>query len=318
MPRLDGFLFSAILHIGVLLVAFVGLPQLFKRELPKETPIVVELVNIAPETRATQVNKTPPKPKKDEQVAEAQETPPPPKPEPPKPPPPPTPPPTPAPKPPEPKPPEPKPEPPKPEPPKPEPPPPPPPPPPEPKPPEPKPPEPKPEPPKPQPPKPPPPKPPEPKQQAKKKDDADFDTLLKNLSKRDPVRSEEEKPQPKRQTAAASPASSQPIAPLGPKLTTSEMDAVVQQIGRCWNIPAGAKDAHDLVIDIRVAMNPDATVREAHIVSTDRMGDPFYRAAAESALRAVRNPDCSPLKLPADKFDQWQTMTLTFNPKDLL
>ncbi len=65
-------------------------------------------------------------------------------------------------------------------------------------------------------------------------------------------------------------------------------------------------------------MNPDATVREAHIISTDRMGDPFYRAAAESALRAVRNPDCSPLKLPADKFDQWQTMTLTFNPKDLL
>jgi hypothetical protein len=59
-------------------------------------------------------------------------------------------------------------------------------------------------------------------------------------------------------------------------------------------------------------------VREARIVSTDRLGDPFYRAAAESALRAVLNPRCQPLKLPADKFDQWQTMSLSFNPKDLL
>jgi hypothetical protein len=48
------------------------------------------------------------------------------------------------------------------------------------------------------------------------------------------------------------------------------------------------------------------------------MGDPFYRSAAESALRAVLNPQCSPLKLPPEKFDQWKTLELTFNPKDLL
>ncbi|MBI3113435.1 MAG: cell envelope integrity protein TolA, partial [Rhodospirillales bacterium] len=82
--------------------------------------------------------------------------------------------------------------------------------------------------------------------------------------------------------------------------------------------PAGAKDAQDLNIEIRVVMNPDATVREARIQDQRRLqGDPFFRAAAESALRAVLNPRCNPLKLPPDKYQQWQTMTLNFDPRDM-
>ena len=113
-------------------------------------------------------------------------------------------------------------------------------------------------------------------------------------------------------------ASSQPIAPLGPQLTTSEKDLVIQQIEQCWNPSAGAREAHDLIVEIHVDMNRDGTVRQAQIMSTSRMDDPFYKAAAESALRAVLNPRCQPLKLPPDKFDQWQTMSLSFDPKDLL
>src|SRR6185437_1205108 len=112
-----GYIFSAVLNLSILLAIVFGLPQIFQRKLPEETPIVVELVNVAPETRATQVNKTPPRPNKPDKVAENE---PPPKPEPPKPPPPPPPPPPPAEKPPEPKPPPPKAEAPKPPPPKPE------------------------------------------------------------------------------------------------------------------------------------------------------------------------------------------------------
>lgn len=304
MPERGGLISSAVLHLMVVLIAIFGLPRLFKPAAIEEMPIAVQLVNLAPETRATQKVETPPTPKaKPEDVAQPE----PPKPEPPKPEPPkplpPAPPPAPAPKPPDPKP----------EPPKPEPSPPPPPPP-APKPPEPKPPEPKPEPPKPQA-KPKPPQPP--KQEAKKEDDASFDALLKNLAKK-----AESKPQdqPPKQVAAAAPsrASSQPMAPLGARMTTSELDLLRQQFSECWNPPAGAKDAHDLNVDIRIQVNPDGTVRDARITSTDQMGDPFYRSAAESALRAVLNPHCSPLKVPPGKYDLWKDITLTFNPKDLL
>ena len=98
---------------------------------------------------------------------------------------------------------------------------------------------------------------------------------------------------------------------------TSELDLVKQQIYECWNVPAGARDAKDLRPEFRVSMNPDGTVREARQLNPERNSDPFFQAAAESALRALRNPRCSPLKLPPQKYDQWQTFTITFDPKDI-
>jgi hypothetical protein len=104
----------------------------------------------------------------------------------------------------------------------------------------------------------------------------------------------------------------------GKPLSISEVDAIRQQIKRCWNVPAGAKDAQDLVIEVALVMNPDATVRDARVIDAARMkSDPFYRAAAESARRAVLNPKCNPLKLPSEKYREWQQITLTFNPKDM-
>ena len=101
-------------------------------------------------------------------------------------------------------------------------------------------------------------------------------------------------------------------------ITISEIDLVRRQIARCWNLQAGAKEAENLIIEISVAMNPDGTVRHARIQNTDRVaGDPFFRAAAESALRAVLNPRCQPFKLPRDRYDRWQTMALIFDPKEM-
>ncbi len=101
-------------------------------------------------------------------------------------------------------------------------------------------------------------------------------------------------------------------------LTISEIDMVRQQIAGCWNLPAGAKDAENLVIEIWVAMNPDGTVRQARIKQQQRMlTDSFFRAAAESALRAVLNKRCQPFKLPRKKYDRWKIMTLVFNPKEM-
>jgi outer membrane biosynthesis protein TonB len=101
-------------------------------------------------------------------------------------------------------------------------------------------------------------------------------------------------------------------------LTISEIDLVRRQIAECWNLPAGAKDAKDLIIEISLSMNPDGTVRDARIRDRGRIDrDPFLRAAAESAYRAVLNPKCSPLKLPLDKYEYWKSMVLTFNPKEM-
>jgi outer membrane biosynthesis protein TonB len=145
-----------------------------------------------------------------------------------------------------------------------------------------------------------------------------FDSLLKNLAKNDAPRNDQAPPKQRPQMAAGAAPSSQPKAPLGSQLSASEMDMVREQIARCWNVPAGARDAKDLVVEIRVQVGEDGTVRTAQIVDSGRMGDPLYRAAAESARRAFFNPQCTPLKLPPDKYATWKDMVVDFNPKDAL
>lgn len=294
MPGRSSIVFSCVFHLVLVALFFVHLPFL-ESKLPDQTPIVVQLVNIGPETHATERSMAPPVPKAPLKVA--QETPEPKpaeKPAPPKPAPP-----TPAPPPPEPKPPQPKP-------------------------PEPKPAPPKPPPPKPAPPKPAPPKPPPPRPQAKpkppapqKNEDLAFNSLLKNLAQRQfsdsdkPTTARPTPPQPRAR------ASSQPIANLGSRLTASEIDLVREQIEQCWNVPAGARDAQDLRPEFRVTMNEDGTVRGVELLNTDQLSNSFFQAAADSARRALLNPRCQPLKLPPDKFDQWSTFTITFDPKDV-
>ena len=306
VPR-GGIIASAAMHIGIFVLIIVGLPSLFRPHIPDDQPIAVELVTIATETHATKLNPNMPRPnaKPDTPVNAAPAPVPIPKPEPPPPtpaappsatPPPPaaaenvqqqpdkTPPPPPPPKPVE-----------------------------------------------AQAPPPPPPKPDPKKAEAKTKapqttptdqkpdaktDTAAFDSLLKNLTKTAPIPQPDAKPQ-RQQVAAAAPPSSQPHAPLGSQLTASELDLVREQIARCWNINAGARDAKDLVVEIRAQVQQDGTVTRADIVDQGRMGDPLWRAAAESARRAFFNPNCTPLKLPPEKYATWQDLVVDFSPKDI-
>jgi len=156
----------------------------------------------------------------------------------------------------------------------------------------------------------------QPKSQPDQQDAQAFDSLLKNLSKNAVTPDPDAQPR-RQQAAAAAPPSSQPHAPLGSQLTASELDLVREQIARCWNINAGARDAKDLVVEIRASVQPDGTVTQATIVDQGRMSDPVWRAAAESARRAFFNPNCTPLKLPPDKYDTWKDLDVDFSPKDV-
>jgi len=302
-----GVAFSVALHLVLGGLFILGLPRLFDPPPPEDMPVAVELVTVAPETRATRPKPNPPRPnaKPDEPLTDAPMTKPQPEPPVPAPVPPPSAemPPSPEP----PKPPEPKPAPP---------------------PPLLKPPEPKPEPPKPteraEVPKPK--QKPEPPQQMarneakaeqKKYDPGQFEALLRNLAAQPTAPSPDAPPQRPR-IASARP-SSQPRAPLGSQITASEVDLVREQIARCWNVPAGARDAKDLVVEVRVAVDPDGTVRQATIVDQARLGsDPSFRAAAESARRAFFNPLCRPLRLPPEKYAIWKDLVVDFSPKDIL
>lgn len=148
-----------------------------------------------------------------------------------------------------------------------------------------------------------------------KEDTAEFSSVLKNL-----VGAEDTPPQPDsvpRDTTRQAPQLTAP-APLGSQLSMSEMDALRSQLAECWTVIAGARDAQDLAVDIQVTVAADKTVTDARIVDQLRYGsDPLFRAAADSALRALKSPGCTPLHLPDGKYEQWKSMTVNFDPKSM-
>lgn len=115
-----------------------------------------------------------------------------------------------------------------------------------------------------------------------------------------------------------------PRAPLSldQRLTISDFDSIRRQFEACWSPPAGAKDAKNLAVLIKVKMNADGMVQTAEFAETQRFGsDPFYRAAAESAMRAVLNRRCQPIKAPPEKYagaNGWNALVINFDPKELI
>lgn len=146
-----------------------------------------------------------------------------------------------------------------------------------------------------------------PPKQKPKPPQPDFHSVLKRLGK--------ETPPPR----ATPPPRTQPVSRLrAAALTRGEIDAIRRQIETNWSIPAGARDAEDLSVEIRIVLAPDGTVRNVSISDVARLaGHDYYRSAAESAKRAVLKS--SPLRgLPPDKYEAWREIVLNFDPKSVL
>lgn len=106
-------------------------------------------------------------------------------------------------------------------------------------------------------------------------------------------------------------------ADAAPRLTLSEIDAFRAQMQRCWSPPSGARDADDLRILVRLSLTPSGAISAGPVVvNRARLGDPFFRAAAESVLRAIRR--CQPFTMPVEKYASWRNIELTFDPSRML
>ena len=145
----------------------------------------------------------------------------------------------------------------------------------------------------------------------------DAQKLAALLDRRLKQRQSEPTPQPA-PAAAPTQQRSPTQSNLQEPMTISELDAIRQQFERCWSPPVGAKDAANLIVRIRIQLNPDGSLRAPpELIDRSRLEDNFWRAAADSALRAVHR--CSPLRnLPPGKYERWREIELTFNPREML
>lgn len=108
------------------------------------------------------------------------------------------------------------------------------------------------------------------------------------------------------------------VARVRDLLSISPVDDIRRQFRSCWTFPGGARAPEGLIVTVRIRLKPDgALIGEPRVMETGRLGDPFFRAAAEAAVRAVHK--CTPLqRLPPLDYNEWSEIVLTFDPREMV
>jgi hypothetical protein len=98
------------------------------------------------------------------------------------------------------------------------------------------------------------------------------------------------------------------------RMSANEIDAFRAQISKCWTPPVGGLGSDRIVVKLRIGLREDGSLAHPPEVA-NQAASPFFRPAAESAIRAVMQ--CQPYTMPAEKYDQWRDMLLTFDPRQM-
>ena len=153
-----------------------------------------------------------------------------------------------------------------------------------------------------------------------------FETLLRDLTDEEPspppappkATKEEEKPFDDLLEELAGPEDTAPAEAETPALLSglwrqTIADRIRQEVETKWNVPAGALDADELIVTLRIRLAQDGSVRRVEIVDAGEGAN--YRTMAESARRAVLQ--ASPFRFlteHVDTYEGWRNITMTFTP----
>ncbi|MDF1599488.1 hypothetical protein PZ895_06810 [Mesorhizobium sp. YIM 152430] len=101
----------------------------------------------------------------------------------------------------------------------------------------------------------------------------------------------------------------------GAVLSQSEIDSLRSQVSRCWNPPVGAAEAENMVVSIRLKLDPSGALDGNPEIVSGRGSSMAERAAADAARRAVMR--CAPFNAPADKYEAWADVQFNFDPSQM-
>lgn len=105
--------------------------------------------------------------------------------------------------------------------------------------------------------------------------------------------------------------------PAGPPLSSGEKDALRVAVQRCWNVGSLSSAAIATTVVVAVSMTADGKPETGTIRMLSSSGGTADSAnkAFGAARRAIIRCGASGFDLPADKYEQWREIEMTFNPE---
>ncbi|MFO1090430.1 MAG: hypothetical protein U1E46_12725 [Hyphomicrobiales bacterium] len=106
-------------------------------------------------------------------------------------------------------------------------------------------------------------------------------------------------------------------AGMDPEMAQTMMEALRARISQCWSIPAGIRDGDQLLIKLQINFNQDGSLASAPAL-LNSSNHPAFMAAVRAASAAIVG--CAPYGdiLPADKYTQWRSIIVNFDPSQML
>ena len=117
--------------------------------------------------------------------------------------------------------------------------------------------------------------------------------------------------------AALGVATEAPAVAAGPPMTGAERDSFRIAVNRCWNVDPGSVAAR-VTVEVGFSLDREGRVQgnEVRLLSSD--GDQSAtNTAFEAARRAILRCQSGGYQLPADKYDQWRDVVITFDPSGM-
>ncbi len=116
---------------------------------------------------------------------------------------------------------------------------------------------------------------------------------------------------------AALAATDAPAIAAGPPMTGSERDSFRISVNRCWNVDPGSVAAR-VTVEVAFNLERDGTVRGNEVRLLSSQGDNgAVDIAFQAARRAILRCQSGGYQLPAEKYDQWQEVVITFDPSGM-
>jgi len=101
--------------------------------------------------------------------------------------------------------------------------------------------------------------------------------------------------------------------PVVGKVGLSDLDRIKQHVKSCWEVAPGTADLHTHIVDIIVTLDRDGAVLTANVDKKMLGGrDRTTKIAEAEAVRTIIK--CSPLPVPSlDLYEQWKTIIFPFD-----
>ncbi|MEM8729610.1 MAG: energy transducer TonB [Pseudomonadota bacterium] len=108
-------------------------------------------------------------------------------------------------------------------------------------------------------------------------------------------------------------------APTGPPLTGGEREALRVAVSQCWSVGSLSSAALETTVVAGVSMTPDGrpVTNSIRLLSWSDGTEAAAQQAFGAARRAIIRCGQQGYPLPADKYEQWREIEMTFNPEKM-